>query len=85
VWESAFGERVVTRSTAMFLPDFDMLINSIFFTRGLGVTLYGYSPRLPSLATRVVREFGSLSFWEAVDPDIVANCKERMLRGLQSC
>mmetsp|Transcript_1554 Transcript_1554/g.2638 ORF Transcript_1554/g.2638 Transcript_1554/m.2638 type:complete len:577 (+) Transcript_1554:563-2293(+) len=52
--------------------------------RGLGLTFIGYTPKLSSLAAAVSQDVGDLDFWRGVDPIVVANCKERILRSLRS-
>jgi insulysin len=52
--------------------------------RGVSLTVLGYSPKLPTLAAKVFREFGDPSFWQSVDPSLVELCKERMLRSMRS-
>jgi hypothetical protein len=53
--------------------------------RGVGLTFYGYSTKLPQLAADVSRDIGSRDFWDAIDPEIILNCKERLVRSLKSC
>jgi len=53
--------------------------------RGVSLTFYGYSTKLPQLAADVSRDIGSRDFWDAIDPEIILNCKERLVRSLKSC
>jgi hypothetical protein len=56
------------------------------FYRGISLTFYGYSPKLPALADTVSRDVGSPEFWQKeVDSSLIENCKDRMLRNLRSC
>ena len=53
-------------------------------SRGLGLSVSGYSPRLLGLLEAVAQRFGDLDYWRSVDPRTVEILKERMLRGLRS-
>ena len=53
--------------------------------RGVGLSFFGYSPKLPDFAAEVSRDAGSLSFWSSIDPSVVVMCKDRLLRAYRSC
>ena len=58
-------------------------------SRGLGITVSGYSPKLPLLLKTVAEKVGSGSYWRQLlsddsDDTIFEVCKERQLRSLRS-
>ena len=53
-------------------------------SRGVGITVSGFSPKLLTLYEKVSQRFGSMDYWRSVDEAIVEVCKERMLRGMRS-
>lgn len=53
--------------------------------RGVGLSFYGYSPKLAEFAAKVSRDVGELSFWSAVPASVVEMCKDRLLRTYRSC
>jgi hypothetical protein len=55
------------------------------FYSGIGLSFFGYSPKLPDFAAEVSRDVGNLSFWMSVDPSVVVMCKDRLLRAYRSC
>jgi len=55
-------------------------------SRGLGITVSGYSPKLPLLLKTVAEKVGSENYWRQLlsDDSIFEVCKERQLRSLRS-
>lgn len=53
-------------------------------SRGIGLTVNGFSPKLFTLFERLAERFGSLEYWRSVDEGVVAVIKDRMLRNLRS-
>ena len=51
----------------------------------MGLNFFGYTPKLARFADTVSRDLGDLSFWAAVPPSVVENCKDRLLRTFRSC
>jgi hypothetical protein len=54
-------------------------------SRGVGLSFYGYSPKLVDFAAEVSRDVGDPSFWASISPSVVDMCKDRLLRTLRSC
>ena len=54
-------------------------------SRGLGLTVSGFSPKLPLLLETVAKKVGSVEYWtRSIDPAVVEICKERQLRSMRS-
>lgn len=53
--------------------------------RGVGLNFFGYTPKLAQFADTVSRDVGDLSFWTAIPPSVIVNCKDRLLRTFKSC
>jgi hypothetical protein len=51
----------------------------------VGLSFYGYSPKLVDFAAEVSRDVGDPSFWASISPSVVDMCKDRLLRTLRSC
>jgi len=53
--------------------------------RGMHFSVSGYSPNLPQLLTKVMRDFADMGWWDAnLDPLVVASCQDRQVRHLRS-
>lgn len=53
-------------------------------SRGIGLTVSGFSPKLLALFERLATRFGSADYWRNVDEGVIAVVKDRMLRNLRS-
>lgn len=61
------------------------VIYLFIYCRGVSLNFFGYTPRLAQFAATVSRDVGDLSFWSAVPPSVIDNCKDRLLRTFRSC
>lgn len=79
---SVFGQLEARR---FYLPSVAGLQHSVSVgSRGLGLSVSGYSPRLLKYLEVVAQRFGSVEYWKTVDENTVEICKERMLRSMRS-